>query len=683
MILTALEDQSEALIPGLSAQFEPPERLPLSSWAEKNINLSSEYSAKTGELELYSWQREIFDAFTDPKVSEITLMCGTQLTKTLLLQCALAYIIKEAPGPILMVYPKADDAKAFSKERLGPMLRDISCLRGLVSESSHDGNTILMKEFPGGSLSLVGAGAPGNLARRSIRYLFADEIDKNPLSSGKEGDPIKLGAERLVTFRSRAKLIRVCSPTLFVSSRINAAYQLSDRRKPYVPCHICGFKQVLRFRPNVRFDTSLSLDLQPDSAYYECANPDCVAPWDDNQRWWACDRVEWRADKPFTGHAGFWISHLYSPYKRLKQITKQFIEARNDRNALQVFINTTLAEVWVEEGQTPDGEVLFARREHYDCGDDVVVPKRALFLTASVDVQDSPPRLEVELIGWGRGRENWSLGYWVIQAYVEGSTDPLPVGDRRLWDQLDQLLMREWPHEGGQTMPIRVMTIDTGKKPKPVYEFALRHARILYGPEGMKLHAVRTVVPIKGDDDPLKIISKVSKEDASRKRQGVRIVSIGTHCVKQELFDALQAIKPNSDPDIPVPGCYHHPDYNLQYFEGLAGEVKVVLENGKVEYQKKNGVRNEPLDLKVYNRAAASIVGIDRATEKFWLLLEKQLGLDKPAVVVSAPSPPPLALIPPALVGPTDVAAVLPPPTPSPVLSSPPRAGLRQIGSFL
>jgi phage terminase large subunit GpA-like protein len=141
----------------------PPERLPLSKWSEKNLILSPEYSARSGPIQLFPFQREIFDAFTDPTVEEIDLMCGTQLVKTLFIQGCLAYVMSQDPGPALLIEPKESDAKSFSRERLTPMLRDCDVLKQLVSDanSSKTGqDTILMKDFPGGSLAL--AGAPGS-----------------------------------------------------------------------------------------------------------------------------------------------------------------------------------------------------------------------------------------------------------------------------------------------------------------------------------------------------------------------------------------------------------------------------------------------------------------------------------------------------------------------------------------
>lgn len=547
---------------------------------------------------------------------------------TLFIQAAIAYVIAEDPGPILLVEPKEPDAKAFSKERLTPMLRDCTVLHGRVADSAHDGNTLLMKEFPGGSLSLVGAIAPGNLARRSVRYLFCDEVDKYPASAKGEGDPISLAWERAATYQSRRKAIYCCSPTVQGLSRIHNLYLTSDQRRPYVPCPLCGELQKLKFSRDaaggVYFDSSLSHELSPRTAAYECAF--CHGRWTDLQRKQACEKAVWRAERPFSSRAGFWISHLYSPWKSLSDIVGKFLNDKSDRNLLKTFVNTNLAEVWTDEVETPDHQKLYNRREPYPFGDTAVVPKRGLFLTASVDVQESPPRLEVEVVAWGRGRENWSVDYRVIQVFAENQ-QPLPVTSPELWEVLDkEVLQKSYLHESGHTLPISVMTIDTGSRPKPVYEFARRHPQLAYLATGIRLHSVRTVVPIKGNDDADRVITAVTKEDAARKSQGVRILSIGTYFVKGELYDALNHIQPKPDgtlSGLPSPGCYHFPQYEYAYFQGLTAELRVTDQHGKIDY-KVIYTRNEPLDLKVYNRAAATIVGIDRFNEEQWRKLEAQ-----------------------------------------------------------
>lgn len=609
--------------------WRPPVKLSLSEWSEKNISLSPEYSARTGPLKLYGWQRGILDSFSDPTVETIVLMCSTQMVKTLFLQLALAYVICEQPAPALLVQFKEDDVKNFSKERLDPMIRDCKILGDKFGGSTKKDpdNTLLFKRYPGGTIALVGAGSPGNAARRSICYAFLDEIDKYVHDVGGEGDFIDLVKERTATFESRRKIILVCSPTTKDTSRIGRAYDNSDQRKPYVKCWNCHEWQVLKW-PQVRWDNSLPKEQRHLSARYECLK--CGKPWTDVQRWDVCERADWRAHKPFIGTAGFWISHLYR--KRISEMVKDFLAAKDSRTSLKSFLNTNLAELWEEEGEAPQWEVIKGRAENYPHGDDAIVPMRGLFLTAFCDVQAD--RLEYEVCAWSRSKESWSVAYGVIQCF-DSNGKTLQSSNTELWTELDKVLMREWNHESGTTMPIMVMGIDTGDRPKPVYDFASRHVQPAYGVAGIKVHAPRSVCPTKGSStETLRLLAGVSKQDAARKRQGVRIVSIGTAYAKQELFDNLRIPKPLMN--MPAPGYCHHPQYGEEYFRGLCAEKRVVHEDDSVSYEKIYP-RNEPLDCKVGNRAMAAVFGIDRFTDQHWGMLEKQMGISA-AVQVQVPA---------------------------------------------
>ena len=520
-------------------------KVPLSEWSEANIVLSPEYSNSTGPLMLFGWQRAIFDAITDPTIETVVIMSSTQIVKSLALMCAIAYWICEDPGPILLVEPKKDAARDFSKRRLMPLTRDCEALRGRISESVHDGhNTIQSKDFPGGNLLIVSAHTPVDLAQHTIRYLVCDEVDKYDDDVGGsaerqgEGDPVDLAWERAMTFGSRRKRLLACSPTVAGQSRIGKAFALSDQRRPWVPCPHCGAMQVLKFRDkegyHVKWDSSLARELQAATARYHCV--ECDRPWTEQERWTAANHhVEWRPEKLGADPkvAGFWVNHLYVPptWKTAASIANQFLTAKDDRQSLKTFINTVLAEEWVEEGVAPDRELLYARREGYAFGDTAVVPQSGLFLTAAVDVQENPPRLEVEVKAWGRGRENWSMGYWVLQAFAPNGQE-LPVSAREVWDALDELLAREWAHESGYAMAILVICIDTGKNPKPVYEFARRpgHHQLAYGPQGIRIVAPRTVVPVKGTAETPCASSRASRKRTPRANARASASSASARC---------------------------------------------------------------------------------------------------------------------------------------------------------
>jgi phage terminase large subunit GpA-like protein len=361
----------------------------------------------------------------------------------------------------------------------------------------------------------------------------------------------------------------------------------------------------------------------PKNACIQCEK--CKSLWGKLEHWDAVQKLEWRNEKPTNKIAGFWINQLYDPYiwHTVGDLAVEFLAVKDKPSTLKTFINTVLAEVWTEGGERPDHEKLMDRREHYAFNNEAVIPMRGLFLTAMTDVQESPPRLEVEVKAWGRNLENWSIGYWVLQAFAENG-QPLPATSPELWAELEKLLVRNWPHASGITLPIWVMCIDTGSLPKPVYNFAIRHARPIKGGAGLQVAVTRTVVPTKGDDNELQIISQVSKEDAARQRQHIYIVSIGTHCAKREIYTVLRDINPRRDPfgkiiDEPTAGLYHFPNYDGEYFKQLTSEVRIEKPNGDVVWEKRG--RNEVFDLAVGNRAAAALVGIDRPTFP-WATLE-------------------------------------------------------------
>jgi phage terminase large subunit GpA-like protein len=138
-------------------------------------------------------------AVTEPGVHTITAMVCTQLTKTALLENIVGYHAHLDPCPILLLQPKDEAALQFSKERLTPLIRATPALRELVgpARTRSADDTLLYKAFPGGFIALAGAGSPDNLARRPIRIVLADEIDKYPVT--REGDPIMLAEERSIT----------------------------------------------------------------------------------------------------------------------------------------------------------------------------------------------------------------------------------------------------------------------------------------------------------------------------------------------------------------------------------------------------------------------------------------------------------------------------------------------------
>lgn len=617
---------AERLLADVRRSWAPPPDETLSEWVEGNFRLSPEYSAQTGKVSLYRFQRGPLDAYSDPYVRELVIMSATQMLKTFTLQCVVAWTMAKDPGPILLAQPTETDAETFSKERLGPMIRDMECLRSVVApeKRTSSANTTLHKVFRGGSLSLIGAQTAGNFARRSIKVFLADERDKWKKNVGKEGDGYSLGVKRTATFRSRAKLVQVCSPTIEGDSSIAAAYEASDQRKFWVPCPHCGAHQVPMWG-QVRWDSTLPKELQPGSAYYECAH--CAGHWNDVQRWAACETGEWRADKPFAGTAGFWINEIASPWKALRDLVKDYLTKKDDPAELQTFVNTSLAETWKVQGESPDFEKLMARREdgqdgkpHYRLG---VAPDGVLFLTAGVDVQKT--WLEGYVWGWGRGKQRWVVDHLRIE---ESPYNPAA------WEQLTEFLNGTWPHESGSELSLVRLGIDTGHATQEVYAWC-------------KQQGSGRVLAVDGRSSGPSILGAPSMVEVTvggrRIKSGVKLWPVNVSMAKSELYGLLGKERPAAGDPYPAGWVHFAEDLPEEFFRQITAEqlVSRVVKGYRKHEWVKSRERNEALDCANYARAAAAAFGMDRFGEQRWLELEGlSVAVRFPVPTAAAPQTP-------------------------------------------
>jgi len=245
---------------------KPPPILTVSEWADQKRRLSSESSAEAGQWRTSRapYQKGIMDALNESNVHSVVVMSSAQVGKTELILNVLGFHIDYDPSPILVIQPTLEMAESFSKDRLAPMIRDTKALRGKVKDakSRDSNNTLLHKKFPGGHISLAGANSPASLASRPIRIVLCDEVDRYPTSAGSEGDPVNLARKRTATFYNK-KVILASTPTLKNASRIEAAYEETDKRRYHVPCPDCGQFQHLKWK-QIKWDKD-KLDY---TAYY-------------------------------------------------------------------------------------------------------------------------------------------------------------------------------------------------------------------------------------------------------------------------------------------------------------------------------------------------------------------------------------------------------------------------------
>lgn len=600
----AIRSPLEACILPFLRGLKPDPAFKVSEWSAEFRVLSQKASAQPGRWrnERTPYLVEIMDCLSPyAPEEEVVFMKGAQVGGTEGGSNWMGYVIDAVPGPMLAVQPTVDLAKRFSKQRLEPMIQECPKLQEKIrtDKAKDSGNTLLMKEFPGGYLVLTGANSAVGLRSMPARYLFLDEVDAYPGDVDGEGDPVSLAKARTRTF-ARRKILQVSTPTIHGTSRIESAYNSSDMRRYFVPCPHCEHMQHLRW-PQIKWENH-----DPRTVYYECES--CRERIYEKHKTVMLAKGKWQATNPSAKGgkvAGFHLSSLYSPigWYSWENAVSDWIEAQGTAEKMRGFVNTVLGETWMEKGDAPEWRRLMERREPYPIGK---VPMGGLLLFAGVDVQKD--RIEAELVAYGMGMESWSVSYETFEG--DTATD-IP------WQKLEKFLAASYEHESGNRMEIYLAAIDTSAYTQTVYNWLRKQLpNKIFGVKGMD-----SLASILGASSPVDV-----NFQGSRIRRGLRIRQVGVSHAKREIYSLLKLNKPLPGEATP-PGFCHFPEYPQQYFQGLCAEQLILRKvRGYAKYiWHKIFERNEPLDCRVYARAAAQAAGVDRMEEADWLNLRDQL----------------------------------------------------------
>ncbi|AXF86655.1 hypothetical protein DTO96_102410 [Ephemeroptericola cinctiostellae] len=574
-IFALLAKNAEMLKQRLYAVFAPPPNIKTSDWAQQNLYLSKEEGPEPG---LYSckdvpWQAEVMDALDGIEVDTLVIMAASQVGKTTIQKAITGKRIDIDPCPILNVQATELMAKEYSNTRLAPMLRDCPVFKNkLIRDDTY------VKGFVGGYVAMAWSQSPATLASRSIALANGDEIDRWPVSSGNEGDPLEIMKARTANYPN-AKHVFASSPTT-KDGRIFVEFEHTDQRHFHVRCPDCEHEHEMNFIEQLRM-----VDNNPDTAMLAC--PSCGSLYGDA----ALPRMV-KAGRFIAKHLerkrkrGYTISRLMTPnWTKLGKLAEQYNKAKDKPELLQVFINTQLGWVYEDkQGQISTAAALAARRENYDHNR---LPASVLFLTAGVDTQDD--RLEIEVLGHGLNEDTWGVQYLVIYGDPSAPT---------VWQELDRILLGGYATADGRNLRIAATCVDSGgHHVQRVYEFCNKRNK-------------RNVWAVKGRYGPSPIWPvRISR---SKKYQGFHLRMIGVDTIKDTLSARLRTAEGQA-------GYCHFPytydeleDEKLVYFNQLTAERRVVewdkkgrqIHTWKCDKHK----RNEALDCRAY--AWAAYVGL-------------------------------------------------------------------------
>jgi phage terminase large subunit GpA-like protein len=584
------------LIAGFFDGLKPEPRITVSEWADKFRRLSGTASAEPGRWRTsrVPYLRQIMDDLsTHSVIQEVIVKKGAQLGLTEMGFNWIGYIIDISPAPSLLVMPTDAMVKKNSKTRFDPMIRDTPTLAKKIKSSRERdaGNTITQKDFPGGTAILVGANSPIGLRSTPAKNISLDEVDAYPLDLDGEGSPIALAKARTRTFPKK-KIYIISTPTVEGKSIISKEFAETDQRYYFVPCPHCGAEQHLIF-DRIRWTPG-----QYETTRYQCIH--CDELIEEHQKTIMLAKGVWRATCPEKANkikVGYHINSLYSPlgWYSWAMAAEDYDAALKDVTKMKAFVNTVLGLEYKEDSDAPEWEQLYDRREDYPLDKP---RKNVAFLTAGVDIQKD--RIEVEVVGWIMGKTSQSVTYRVLMGKTE---------EKEVWKKLAAMLSEQWEREDGVMMPIRMMAIDTGYNTSHVHDFA-------------KKYDVTRVVPIRGVDKQGVIIASPRQVDVTRSGKKIgqtKVWGVGVSMLKSELYAWLK-LRKEEDGTIPDGYC-HFPQYDSHYFRGITAEVveyKINKKGFRVYEWVKKYDRNEPLDCRVYARAAASLCGMDRFNEDNW-----------------------------------------------------------------
>jgi len=583
----------------------PPDKLSVAQWAEARRWLSDKTTYLSGKWshEYTPFLIEIMESLSDAVTRQVDLMKCSQAAGTEGGLNFMGRTIEQDPGPTLVVMPTENDVKRRMATRIRPMFESTPSLLGHLpggrADSLNIGKETILDNM---ILYIAWAGSPSALADNPIRYIILDEVGKFPVKSGKEADPVSLAKKRLRTFYSVSKLYCPSTPVL-KGDLIDREFEAGDKRRWWARCPHCKKYHVLKWA-NVQLDKDKQGNLLGPRQYesggysrYLC--PKCKRPWTEQQRWQAVSAGRWAPDgitvlddgslsrqPEVVSHRSYHITALmlYPGFQTVDDLAAEWSAAKlaqkaGDIGPLQDFINSQLAEPWVERKKQTDIDRLTSRLGGYEYG---TVPAGVAMLTTGLDVQLD--HIWVTVIGWGYMSQAWLI-----------SAERIETGDTSNLDNyklVRQFINFGWPIVGTENQMFAAkVAIDCNYRPDTVLDFC-------------RSVNEQDIIPVRGDDTV-----KTRPFRATKTSDGLSIrYDLNVNILKDRLYRLLFESK------VPGPGYFHLPKNVPQYvLEHLCSEEQRTVRTGRrtsITWMLKTAhTPNHIWDCCVYAAFAAELAG--------------------------------------------------------------------------
>lgn len=632
-----------AFVTGLSIGLTPPPAMDVNAWAETERYVAAESgSPQPGKWNtaLVPYVREPQECLSSAHPSrDVVVMKSAQTAFTEVGVNAVGAYVDRDPCPILIVLPTTDEAKKYNNIKLQPTIDVTPALKRRIRDlksRDEESSTTLFKRFDRGFIVTTGANSSSGLQMISARVIIFDEVSSYPAEAGGRGDPVEQALSRSKAWLPYQPKRYFCStPDLAGVCRIEARFAISDQRRYYVPCPVCGTFQVLEFA-NLDWDS----DERPHKAYFRCVSgngcviephhkrqmlakgvwlktyegaadnprpPEAIAPAD-------IDR--WRARPSGTREPGFAIWQAYSPFVSWDDTVNEYLLAKDNPTKLKAFTQQALGLPWEERGEAPPAEKLLGARESFQRRR---VPEGALLITAMVDVQAD--RLEYGTYAWS---ERLTHGWHIDGGVINGD----PATDAP-WFELDKVLARTYEDSRGHAWDIDAFGVDSGFLSNRVYAWTHKHALPRQPREAHLPDSTRHVFALDGRAGwKLPAIGTPSTRDIDfegKKVGAVRLWPVGTFDMKSEIYAGLRNLLEGRDEIGQWRGSpvlhFAIEMVDLNFLEQITAEHVATVEkrggHATKEWVNPARKRNEQLDIAVGARALAHHLA-DGLTQEEW-----------------------------------------------------------------
>jgi len=498
------------------------ERMDVCDWAEKFRILPEKVSEVTGlvDLDKTPYLRGFMRSFQDPMVRKITVKKASQLGFTMALDTLALYCVDQMPTPLLWICPNAELSRDAAKTRIEPGAKACPAVRDRMGQGRDDATTKEL-DFDLMRMRFVGAGNRNNLRSRPCGIVVIDDFELC------EDYTLAEAQQRVAAFEE-SKILMV-SPPSFEGVGIARQYELSDKRRYFVPCWSCGFEHVLTFE-NARWEGGLEADPDAVEKTTRMVCPNCKKDIENHHKPAAMRAGEWRAEAPHVvSHRGFEINSFYSPWQTFGWVVRDFVEARGKpertwRNGKLGLEEKNPAAIEIKDleelakgSRLVEGLEKWTRRR---------IPDEACSLIATVDIQND--YVYVLVTAWSE--------YGLKCFYVDHFVRPLPENAK-----LDPVYVlvreRKYQRMDGRWMRIVMQAWDTGHRATDTHAVWLARSRD-------KSH-VFTLVKGMPSLNMTKLWRYAAPEDMGENTKaraaGVRLLQLNTTQWKNRVWHALRS----------------------------------------------------------------------------------------------------------------------------------------------